>query len=84
MQATLNSMISGWETFQIKQKQERKKNKSSSNITEVIRTVSKFLLFFQEKISHAQKSIKSTKKAPKAQKGSKSTKTQPNKSTKRN
>ena len=34
---------------------------SSSNINEVIKTVLNFLLFFCEKISHAQKSTKSTK-----------------------
>ena len=42
----------------------------------VIKTVLNFLLFFNEKILHAQKT---TKKAPK---NIKSTKTQPSKSTK--
>ena len=40
----------------------------SSNIKEVIRAVLKFLLSFYEKISHAQKSTKSTKEHKKAQK----------------
>ena len=49
---------------------------NSSNINMVIKTVLNFLLFFNEKILHAQKT---TKKAPKS---IKSTKTQPSKSTK--
>ena len=36
----------------------------SSNMNEVIRAVLNFLLFFYEKISHAQKSTKKHKKAP--------------------
>ena len=38
----------------------------SSNINEVIRAVLNFLLFFYEKILHAQKSTKKHQKAPKA------------------
>ena len=40
----------------------------SSNINEVIRTVLNFLLFFYEKILHAQKSTKKHQKLKKAQK----------------
>ena len=72
IQATLNSLISGWETFQIKQKQERKKIKSSSNIYEVIRAVLKFL--FLRKDFARTKRHKKHKKAPKAQKAPKALK----------
>ena len=40
----------------------------SSNLNEVIRTVLNFLLFFYEKILHAQKSTKKHQKLKKAQK----------------
>ena len=43
----------------------------SSNINEVIKTVLNFLLFFYEKILHAQKSTKKHRKALKAQKAQK-------------
>ena len=44
--------------------------KFSSNINEVIKAVLNFLIFFYEKISHAQKALKALK-APKALKGTK-------------
>ena len=55
------------------------KDEFSSNINEVIKAVLNFLLFFYEKISHAQKS---NKKHQKAFKAPKSTKAQPSKGTK--
>ena len=58
------------------------KDEFSSNINEVIKAVLNFLLFFYEKISHAQKSTKKHKKHQKAPNAQKSTKMQPSKSTK--
>ena len=53
-----------YKAFFIISKELQKANKTSSNINEVIRAVLNFLLFFYEKISHAQKSTKKHKKAP--------------------
>ena len=43
------------------------KDEFSSNINEVIKAVLNFLLFFYEKISHAQKAPRSTKSTKKHQ-----------------
>ena len=53
-----------YKAFFIISKELQKANKTSSNINEVIRAVLNFLLFFYEKISHAQKSTTKHKKAP--------------------
>ena len=71
-----------YKAFFIISKELQKANKTSSNINEVIRAVLNFLLFFYEKISHAQKTTKKHKKHKKPPKRTKSTKTRPNKSTK--